>query len=347
MCQQFMTSKIACALLVSVTGAFLSIQLGSQIVDRLKNASIDLSVSTVPHETQRCEIRRRMHHDANFMSNIEWVRETSIPNRWRLKIARCSLDITRDKARVCLTRAAPRGVMLIGDSVTRYQYLNLVYFLETGEWYSPNPRNSNEKEFGSWHAFHKITNARLGGRELCDCFRKENRSGQISESRMYQDRELSVTYVQMFNPPIIRMHGLEYIRRCSPFCPPNESFAEVFDASQSPDRLVDLAGSHSISLINMGHWYKKSGGASRVVSARFVSVLSRAENIHWKTTTFPGNRESEFASKFKGVFDAYALTTALPTNATHSLMWDRLHFTEDVYRGLNEALLSYICEDRY
>lgn len=65
---------------------------------------------------------------------------------WRLQIANCSLDITQEQAISCLAMRAPRGVLMIGDSLTRYQYLSLAYYLVTGRWRIPHPSNAAERE---------------------------------------------------------------------------------------------------------------------------------------------------------------------------------------------------------
>lgn len=234
--------------------------------------------------------------------------------------------------------------MLIGDSVTRYQYLSLAYFLATGLWTS-RPSNTNEKEFLSWQHFFNVTNDRLGGRELCDCFRTGNPRDGAHESRFYEDDHVAVAFVPVVNPPLVKIHHFDYIRQCSPFCPhrpPNTTWAFDFDANRSPEQLLNLTKPYSYVFLNLGHWYAAQGVA-KGVSAHFLSALSHAKNIHWKTTTFPGVRETAFVSMLSRVFDAHALTAALPQASLQTFMWDARHFTEEVYRGLNEALLGYIC----
>ena len=63
-----------------------------------------------------------------------------------------------------------KSIVFIGDSLTRYQYLNLVYFLATGKWSSPHPRNELDKEHASWQSFYRTTTQR-NQNEICDCYR--------------------------------------------------------------------------------------------------------------------------------------------------------------------------------
>ena len=71
-------------------------------------------------------------------------------------------------------------VLMAGDSLTRYSFLSLAYFLETGGWLSPWPPNTREGSWkgpgwvgGDWPTFFYNTTQRLGGgrRAMCDCSR--------------------------------------------------------------------------------------------------------------------------------------------------------------------------------
>lgn len=75
-----------------------------------------------------------------------------------------------------------RHVLLMGDSVSRYLYLSLAQFLHQGTWASDFfPPSEHEGYYGSWSEFFDVTHGRLGGlapgrlggRAVCDCFRKD------------------------------------------------------------------------------------------------------------------------------------------------------------------------------
>jgi hypothetical protein len=51
-----------------------------------------------------------------------------------------------------------RSISFIGDSVTRYQYLNLVHFRTHGEWYS-SPSLELQGMWTSWNEFYKGTSS--------------------------------------------------------------------------------------------------------------------------------------------------------------------------------------------
>ena len=76
-------------------------------------------------------------------------------------------------------------LLFIGDSVTRFQYLSLAYFLETGRW-GTTPSMTWRSGWGTWSEYIRGTNAVLGGREICDCYRQEKSGAeQIRENRFY------------------------------------------------------------------------------------------------------------------------------------------------------------------
>lgn len=95
-----------------------------------------------------------------------------------------------------------KTIVIIGDSISRYQYLNLVYFIEYSAWppevggegkYNLPASVCNEKESGwnnSFNTFFKGSNEKLLGHETCDCFRSP---GWVIENRQYYNPDLDTT----------------------------------------------------------------------------------------------------------------------------------------------------------
>jgi len=99
-----------------------------------------------------------------------------------------------------LIRPRPRNLTLImiGDSLMRYQYLSLAYFLRFGRWYDTqasttvsyllhsnswrHPRYPTD----TWNEYFLQSNRLLQPMEVCDCFR--NRA-IILERRYFYDKE--------------------------------------------------------------------------------------------------------------------------------------------------------------
>ena len=120
----------------------------------------------------------------------------------RLTIPDCDLaSVTPTFARECL-----RGQHLafIGDSVTRYQYLNLAQYIETGNWtpFSGEGErlSEDEREWPSWNEWFTATTSRLGGNEICDCYRPPIAISRCAENRFYYNPVLDVriTFILYF-----------------------------------------------------------------------------------------------------------------------------------------------------
>jgi hypothetical protein len=89
----------------------------------------------------------------------------------------------------------PRNLRLVflGDSLTRYQYLSLAYFLRHGQWFDPDISVHNLVDAHSfhhplhpdddWNEFFLQSNRMLYPMEVCDCLRSRN--GEILVERRY------------------------------------------------------------------------------------------------------------------------------------------------------------------
>lgn len=98
-----------------------------------------------------------------------------------------------------------KHIVFMGDSLTRYQYLSLVHYLETGSWFAltDKPLLENEKEWENWEMFYQGTNARLNGHEICGCYRHPYGwiiDANPMEDRYYFDpvRKLRITFLLFF-----------------------------------------------------------------------------------------------------------------------------------------------------
>jgi hypothetical protein len=98
-----------------------------------------------------------------------------------------------------LNHLANKRIVFIGDSVTRYQYIALVYSLSTGHFLntSLNPNLVEEKTWTSWTEFYKRSTEMLLPYEYCDCFRDSVHPNRQNENRYYFDnvRNVSVVYL--------------------------------------------------------------------------------------------------------------------------------------------------------
>jgi hypothetical protein len=107
-----------------------------------------------------------------------------------------------------------RRISFVGDSLTRYQYLNLVHFITHGTWYSSYPPFEHEPLWNSWLEFYQGTTARLTTKngiscEKCDCYR--NPSDTLSrENRYYENSELNLTISYFQHSVGISKRGMDY-----------------------------------------------------------------------------------------------------------------------------------------
>jgi hypothetical protein len=104
------------------------------------------------------------------------------------------------------------NIVIIGDSVARYGYLSLVYFLRWGRWFDPGLEASNlvnERSFDNpfhrdtYSEFYFQTSRMLQPYELCDCHKNADRPNMrkyIIENRYYHDpvNRNSVTFFHAY-----------------------------------------------------------------------------------------------------------------------------------------------------
>jgi hypothetical protein len=113
-----------------------------------------------------------------------------------------SSGMQRDQYMNCLSN---KRIIIIGDSITRYQYLNLISFLHLGSWYSSFPYLTREKDWKSWKDFYAGTTNRFGCTAVCDCLRVDSLTGPPKpidfkiqkENRFWFNSEFNVS-INMF-----------------------------------------------------------------------------------------------------------------------------------------------------
>jgi hypothetical protein len=132
-------------------------------------------------------------------------------------------------------------LLMVGDSVTRYQYLSLVYYLRHGKWEPiditiDHPHHIiNEHEYGTWNEFFFETNDVLAPYEWCDCYRPEvSALGDIIEARYYHDPRYDnyVYFISKFGPESI--HGVWEPETLSLSIPPRDDPQEQLRNNSVP-----------------------------------------------------------------------------------------------------------------
>lgn len=258
-------------------------------------------------------------------------------------------------------------MVFAGDSVTRYQYMNLAYFLskmKNSDKYGDRPGHpslSIEKEWKSFEQFYSDTTAILGditdgcGWETCDCHRDEGQNlatvreyrsldftfpGSCAERDLRDDDDdienhLTLSYEQVFSYPDAVTAGhdaLTYYERSHRQQPPNIFVFNMGLHMAIPDELL----------------YNQTLG--KILQKGQALVTEHNTTLIWKTTTpnsigpfFRRNQEMDIAGahNFK-LFDVGAM--ALAALEQHLQMsWDDLHYFPSVYQQFNDVLLNLIC----
>lgn len=260
-----------------------------------------------------------------------------------------------ESVRNCLSG---RRISFIGDSVTRYQYFNLVHFIAHGRWYSDYPSFEQEPLWSSWLDFYQGTTARLTtkdgvSRERCDCYRNPNDS-LTRENRYFEDSELnlSISYIQ-FSVGISK-RGMDYSKLdlsdcqeglgCSQAeCSPGSCSETHWVAKDHMDLLEHVASTIQPDTVvfNSGIWHRLNnpvdpGFTSPELIKDLIALAKRLpqfgiQRLIWKTTT----AALEGGHKQLGAVEVDTMSQALESfGGGASLSWkifDAYSITESVF----------------
>lgn len=308
--------------------------------------------------------------DASYPTCNSYSWNTSGPSEhWRFTGHGCvSENVNPHHLASCLRG---KTIVFIGDSVTRYQYLNMVYFLATGRWVSEDPYNENEHMWPSWPDFHMGTSLRLGCVEYCDCHRNKTDLGR--ENRFYSNCKLGInvgliTWLAGTNLEIgfdlskgIFNQTCSWCRNPSLFLEKKQYERPVFKQFGTDikvfisDQLSNMQA--DVIIINQGIWgredypLRKPAALNRLYEELRKSVRPGGKVV-WKTTS-PGlaqnasqifDKEDFLLNVTKAgfeIFDMYRLTADLRTES--NAYWDTWHFQPFVYKYVNIQLMQYLC----
>lgn len=255
-------------------------------------------------------------------------------------------------------------LVMIGDSLTRYLYVSLVYALKYDRFNNDTmiPNIVKEKEWSTWYSYYNGTTTILAP-ELCDCYRHD--SGKITvpvniENRYYfsQKYNFNISYFQYWGWDI---HGhwhdhfdYDFYRepRSFPLAPfwtqPNIS---TFITNVLPNLKIRP----SIILFNAGIWidegdttYFQPDHINHIIS----SALSVVDRVIYKTTTYTkklrndyfdslGKQSTSFVFPYKARED---LMCSIPGVECFNMSWTRCvndsyyvddyHFRASVYNHM-------------
>ena len=255
----------------------------------------------------------------------------------------------------------PRNLNIIfaGDSLSRYQYLDLVYFLKHGSWVDPSekPNYLKERDYANWTRYYNMTNYKLKPYEECDCFRAPGRlflykRSKILENRYFLDNERnnSVIYLQKFGDDFFKSswnltdihkpHG-NLINNLTDFKP-----ILFFNWKEMIEQYVcNIKPKPALFIFNAGLW-KNNDLTNTTTQKDIVQGLHRCGIASMYKTTTKQKQEKdrnflEYESELCNQTD-YCLDLTWTGLIKPKFYWDRAHFNPPIYSYLNLELLSLI-----
>jgi hypothetical protein len=276
-----------------------------------------------------------------------------------------------------------KHVLFVGDSLTRYQYLSLVLFLEFGRW--PEQMGGNrshpgllwEGEFGSWTDYTVATNVVFNRRERCDCYKGEGpkeRSKTITNRDYFNpDLNINVTFIGWFEQlqghfPLGWLDAPPLSKDSYRYVPPDWQGGIAI----LPDLMLSAfpQGFDEV-VVNTGWWKVPQLSQGNVPLAkrllhplqRLLSVKQPGKVPIWATTTLNQHgkgaappRDGLLGAPYLAalqlgwrVLDRHGMTVALKRHLQDvglplEFGWaDQLHFRPFVYEEFNNMLLNILC----
>eukprot|EP00953_Heterococcus_sp_UTEX-ZZ885_P029671 15733-Heterococcus_DN1.PRE.1 len=279
--------------------------------------AIVTSSSAVSTESSYCTSRDLEHENISFRID-KHQRVVNVAPR------QCLLKRFEDDRESVASILKGKHLVIVGDSLSRYAYLQLVYFLETGNSTSPEPSQTWEKDYKSWNHFYQVTNKRLNGHEMCDCYRAETpkqaplskqqngkavkpiiiKQPPMIENRYYYnpDTQVRITYIQWFGSLGVTLHtsmweaavNPDYVLQPSELCAPGKC-----SAAAAPVMTVTALGFADLVLPslqpdwvmwNCGLWPNCNLHPQALMAASLKALKNpRPRNVLWKTTTVQYN----------------------------------------------------------
>ncbi len=258
-----------------------------------------------------------------------------------LELPLCELrNLTHAAVTRCLRG---RHLVFVGDSLARYQYLNLVQFLGTASWsfFARDPQlTESEREWKSWANFFRGSSARLFGHEICDCYRVDDTGGPnflgAAENRYWHMPALGlrVSFIAfMGSVHIPAFHALDWLNvtcntersadkhvKCTQAgCQPgacHEAAAPFvpWPAAMLEGVLEQLAALAPVDalFINQGLFGNPGNMSAQGTEALVAPLLSARDkglvrHLYWKTTTGSQSRPYDIAAE-----RAWVATNLLP-----------------------------------
>ena len=258
-----------------------------------------------------------------------------------------------------------KHIVFVGDSLLRYQYMALAYFLSKMKKLEPYggvpgyPSICIESEWMSWPQYYHFSSAILGraaggcGTELCDCFR--DRYATFQQYREFRTLKLS------FPDPCSKdRHGSRSKAHESLTFSYHQLFAEPDPQTAGEDALHHFELSYqrepaSVLVLNAGlHMMGVPAYNDTLASILQAGTAVRTKHdtlLLWKSTTngtkgpwmYRNDELEQAAAHGYAQYDVGRVAFAAARQLLN-LTWDDVgHFLPFVYEQFNDIFLNHLC----
>jgi hypothetical protein len=245
----------------------------------------------------------------------------------------------------------------IGDSLSRYQYIDLVLYLHTGQWPQLSDARSPVwiKDFRDFHDFFiETSDVMLEGTEFCDCFRTNPVDiRRVFENRYYADHGNYVALITRFGSQPSQGHGdpATVFEEDLLSAPLNDTLYEfvapdwVYNWSEVILNHVALFQPKlDYVVINAGRW-RDHGLTEEVLREIRAATDKIGITAIYKTTTKGASDTDPMLWPHDvlgcAIFD-YCLDLSWTSNTTVDCYMDNGHFQAPVYQQMNMQLMELL-----
>lgn len=253
-----------------------------------------------------------------------------------------------------------QSIVMVGDSLMRYQYLSLVHLVHFDKFvdYHVRPNILLVMTYDNWISYYRNSTELFGGSEHCDCYRGEHPKNFSDgfENRYYynEKRNISITYIMYFGDmQQVQGHWLPELKDRDCFRTPSEYYIPpIWSYPTIQEALVNIVAKISpaptVMLLNAGFHHNKYDDPAHAQSvAEIASIV--APRVMWKTTNGrvePRQDELSETDKRMCAFDELeCFNIGWSLSAHPSTYADNIHFMPQMYSLINMQFLRQLTEN--
>lgn len=253
------------------------------------------------------------------------------------------------------SRMDNRHIVFVGDSVMRYQYISLAYWLHTGAFPAHKPTMLYKNNFAELHTIYSVTNAMLYPAEYCDCSVFGEKL--IVENRFYYNEKRNISFSFYFYAGDYRkIYGFWLAggpNSNHKFYPPphNTNRSEMWAAYTIHDLLTAVAPKlnpkPTVLLLNAGQWRNKYSHRAYRTSV-FRVALANFDRVIWKTTNYCSDHlyadtANDEACKLPRV---ECMNMSWTQHLSDRDYMDTKHHTPEIYEDMNVQFLYQLVHNK-